>query len=63
MKNRHKGLSMIPERIPPAQLPLPFQPSPLVQMTQDDRTATLSALAQLLLSAAGARADEASDEH
>lgn len=52
---------MIPERTPAAQLPLPFQPSPIVQMTQEDRMAVLNALAQLLLSAAGA--EETSDEH
>ena len=52
---------MIPERTPTVQLPLPFQPSPIAQMTQEDRTTALNALAQLLLSAAGT--EETSDEH
>lgn len=54
---------MIPERMPVAQLPLPFQPRPIARMTQDEKAIALSALAQLLLSAAGARPEGASDEH
>ena len=54
---------MIPERTPAAQFPLPFQPSPIAQMTQEDRTAALNALAQLLLSASESNPEETSDEH
>lgn len=54
---------MNPERTNAAQLPLPFQPSSIVQMTQEDRIAVLNALAQLLLSASEPRSEETRDEH
>ena len=55
---------MIPqEHTDPAQLPLPFQPSLVAQMAEEDRAAALTALAQLLLSAAGISPEEAADEH
>ena len=54
---------MIPEQTPPVQLSLRFQPLPITQMTQEEQAAALNALAQLLLSAAGARMEEMSDEH
>lgn len=55
---------MIPKRrTDPAQLPLPFHPSPIMQMTQEEKATALTALAQLLFSAAGTALEETSDEH
>ena len=54
---------MIPRyRTEQAQLELPFQPGPIAPLTGERRRATLSALAQLLLSAAGAGPGETDDE-
>ena len=50
------------ERDNAAQLLLPFQPSPIARLTEADRTIALLALAQLLMSAAGADPEEAEDE-
>jgi len=63
MENRRRRPRMIPERTPPAQLPLPFQQSPIVQMTPDEKAVAVSVLAQLLLMAAGAELEETNDEH
>ena len=46
----------------PAQLPLPFRPSPIARLSLVDRTVALTALAQLLLSAAGVAPEEVEDE-
>ena len=45
-----------------AQLALPFQPSPIARLSEEDRTVTLTVLAQLLLAAIGANPEEAEDE-
>ena len=45
-----------------AQLPLPFQPSPIARLSEEDRTVALTVLAQLLLAAVGANLEEAEDE-
>lgn len=50
------------QRIDAAQLPLPFHPSPIARLSEEDRTATLTVLAQLLLAAVGADPKEAEDE-
>jgi hypothetical protein len=50
------------QRTEAAQLPLPFQPNPIARLTEEDRTAVLSALAQLLLAASGTNLEEAEDE-
>ncbi len=54
---------MTPERTNSTQLPLPFQPNPIVLMTPEERSAALSALVQMLLSAARQRMEETCDEH
>lgn len=50
------------ERIETTQLPLPFQPSPIARLSEEERAAALLALAQLLLSATGTNLEEAEDE-
>lgn len=55
---------MIPRRPPDqAQLPLPFHPSPITQMTEEEKTTVLTVLSQLLLSAAGHEPEGVNDEH
>lgn len=49
-------------RMKQAQLPLPFQPSPIARLSEKDRTVILTALAQLLLAAIGANPKELEDE-
>lgn len=54
---------MIPERrAEQAQLPLPFQPSLMVSLTQEVRDQVRRALAQLLLLAAGHMQEEDADD-
>ena len=54
---------MIPQHpINPAQLPLPFQPDPIAQLTKEDREAVLMVLAQLFLAAAGIQQEETKNE-
>lgn len=54
---------MIPERrAEQAQLPLPFQPSLMASLTQEERDQVRRVLAQLLLLAAGHVQEEIGDE-
>lgn len=63
MENRQWRPGMTPRhRTEQAQLPLPFQPSPIARLSEEDRTIALTVLAQLLLAAVGADPEEAEDE-
>lgn len=54
---------MIPERrAEQAQLPLPFQPSVMASLTQEEQDRVRRALAQLLLLAAGHAQEEIADD-
>ena len=44
------------------QLPLPFHPSPIARLSEEERTAALTVLAQLLLAAVGANPEDLEDE-